>query len=69
MLLEVTSKEKDVVRTGPLLQQTAFWGKVKDLQGCTAAAFDVRFSLEGGAGGEISGGGQTTDILVILRAA
>ncbi|MFO7604977.1 MAG: peptidoglycan bridge formation glycyltransferase FemA/FemB family protein [Desulfurivibrionaceae bacterium] len=69
MLVDLTPKNKDIVETGPLLQQTAFWGKVKEMQGCMAAAFDVRICAEGGTASEIAVGGQATDILVILRSA
>jgi lipid II:glycine glycyltransferase (peptidoglycan interpeptide bridge formation enzyme) len=69
MLLNVTPKKKDIVETGPLLQQTAFWGKVKEMQGCTAAAFDVRISYQSDSGAGVSAADQTTDILVILRSA
>ncbi|MFN2366428.1 MAG: lipid II:glycine glycyltransferase FemX [Desulfurivibrionaceae bacterium] len=69
MLVDLNPKNKDIVETGPLLQQTAFWGKVKEMQGCTAAAFDVRICAEGGMASEIAVGGQATDILVILRSA
>lgn len=68
MLLEVRPKKKEGVRTGPLLQQTSFWGKVKELQGCTAKAFDVRIWDEDHPLQGSSVANAVTDILVIFRS-
>jgi hypothetical protein len=42
-ILKVIPWKKERVSTGPILQQTPFWGKLKECQGCEVRAF--RFSL------------------------
>lgn len=68
MLLAVTPKQKEMVESGPLLQQTPFWGKVKEFQGCAAKAFDVRGRYTNCSDMGLLLEVINTDILVILRA-
>jgi lipid II:glycine glycyltransferase (peptidoglycan interpeptide bridge formation enzyme) len=68
MKLAVTPKRKEKVKAGPMLQQTGFWGKVKEIQGCKVRAFDMRFSCPVPGDDMTARGLVATDILVILRS-
>jgi len=45
-LLKVTPKKKGHLSTGPILQQTPFWGKLKEYQGCEVRAFNVKLPAD-----------------------
>lgn len=68
MLLDVSPKNEDMVRTGPLLQQTPFWARVKELQGFSAAAFDVLIYHDAHSDSNVPAQNGVTDILVVLRS-
>ena len=70
-MLVVTPKEKEDLQTGPFFQQTEFWGRLKELQGCEALAFDIRLTVDPGWEKKGTDSGAPTaihdDILVVLR--
>lgn len=50
-----------------MLQQTSFWGRVKEFQGCRVQAFDIRIKCSDSCAQNIADKTVCTDILIVLR--
>jgi lipid II:glycine glycyltransferase (peptidoglycan interpeptide bridge formation enzyme) len=68
MELKVMPKPVEQKKATPLVQQTAYWGRVKQRQGCHARAFDIHLTEESGCCHGHQGCFRTNDdVLVVLR--
>jgi hypothetical protein len=69
--LKVTPKKKGNLSSGPILQQTSFWGNMKEYQGCEVRAYSMslpaEYCREGGQGDGESCSVVTDDLLVVLQ--
>ncbi len=68
MAVQVDPKPIDAKNSSPLVQQTAYWGRVKQKQGCRAKAFDLKVEetapeQPAATAGDIA----RDDLLIILR--
>lgn len=69
MRIRIEGKFKDNLHPSSVLQQTAFWSKVKEKQGIHSRAFRIRIPAEDFYGPEYSGGNVEDDILILFQNA
>ncbi|MEH0155176.1 peptidoglycan bridge formation glycyltransferase FemA/FemB family protein [Limibacter armeniacum] len=68
MLVEVQPKITEQIAPSPILQQTAYWAKVKEEHGYQTKAFDIKIkATENELPSLNTGNPPTDDILIVLR--